>query len=214
MLLSPRRNGDHARAGRPINAAEVAPVRRTNVRRFMVPMLVVSAALSTPLAAQSAALGFAATVGGRWQLEGVDIGYRRDAHLGPFRSAAIGARLGSFIDEGAIVGGARGVVGGLWISSRTGLLHVADVGNETNPSAFGIDLTIEAVGYAGSNSPLPQGSSWAAVSVLPGVRLGDGPGMRFGLVVGPTVFFGSVTDVRAFLGLRFDLPVTRRKPSS
>jgi hypothetical protein len=170
-------------------------------------MLVAMAALSTPLAAQSAALGLAATLGNSWQVEALDIGYRRDLHAGLFRSAAIGGRFGSFVDEGAIVGGVRGVIAGLWVSTRTGLMHLADVGNETNPSTFGLDLTIEAAGYTGSNSPLPQGSSWGSVSFLPGLRLGDGA-----LVLGPTVFFGTITDVRGFLGLRFDLPLARRKP--
>jgi hypothetical protein len=174
-------------------------------------MLVATAALSTPLAAQSVMLGFAGTLGNSWQVEALDVGYMRDIHAGPLRSAAIGTRLGAFIDEGAIVGGSRGVVAALWVSTRTGLMRIADVGNETNPAPFGIDLTIEGVAYSGSDSPLPQGSPWGAVSILPGVRMGEGPGLRYGLVLGPTVFFGPVTDVRAFVGLRFDLPVGHRR---
>jgi hypothetical protein len=29
-------------------------------------------------------------------------------------------------------------------------------------------------------------------------------------LIGPTVFFGTVTQVRPFLGLRFELPLARR----
>jgi len=45
------------------------------------------------------------------------------------------------------------------------------------------------------------------VSVLPGLRFGDGEGARYSLVVGPTVFLGPVTNVHTFLGLRFELPL-------
>jgi hypothetical protein len=173
-------------------------------------MLVALAALSTPLAAQSASLGFAATLGGSWQVEALDIGYMRDVRAGPFRTAAIGGRFGAFIDEGAVVGGAQGIIAALWVSTRTGLLHITDVGNETNPSIFGLDLTVEAAVYSGSNSPLPQGSKWGAISILPGLRLGQGPGVHYAIVLGPTVFIGPVTDVRPFLGLRFDLPLGRK----
>jgi hypothetical protein len=174
-------------------------------------MLTVSVALSTPLAAQSIQLGYAGTVGNGWQIEALDVGYMHDLRAGPLRTAAIGLRAGSFIDESAVAGGAKGIVGAVWLSTRTGMLHIADVGNETNPSSFGLDLTIETVVYAGSDSPLPQGSPWGAVSLLPGFRLGDGPGFRFALVAGPTLFFGQPTDAHAFIGLRFDLPLARRK---
>jgi len=182
------------------------------VRRFIASMLVVAAILSTRLAAQSyATLGFVGTLGGGWQVEVGEFGYMHGIHVGPLRSLMIGARLGSFIDEGAIVGGTRGFVGGGVLSTRTGIASLADVGNETNPAALGLDLTIEVAGYAGTKSPLPQGSPWAAASVLPGLRVGGGDGLRYGLVVGPTVFFGNPTDVRALLALRFELPLARGK---
>jgi len=173
-------------------------------------MLVVAGALSTPLAAQSAALGLAGTLGGSWQIEAVDIGYMRAVHAGPFKSVSVGARLGGFIDEGAIVGGSQGFVAGFILATRTGLIHLADVGNESTAAPVGLDLTLEAVGYGGVNSPLPQGAGWAAVSVMPGIRFGDGPGARYSLVLGPTVFFGKVTNVHAFVGLRFEIPLARR----
>ena len=182
------------------------------MRRSIGPMLVAAATLSTRLAAQSSAsLGFAGTVGGGWQIEAAEVGYLRGIHAGPLRSVMLGTRLGSFIDEGAIVGGTRGFVGGLVLSTRTGIARLADVGNEPSPAAFGLDLTIEVAGYAGKNSPLPQGSPWAAVSVLPGLRVGGGDGLRSGLVIGPTVFFGPVTDVRALLALRIEVPLARGK---
>lgn len=168
--------------------------------------------MSTPLAAQAMwSLGFAGTIGGGWQVEGVDLGIGHSIHAGPLRSMTVAARLGAFVDEGAIRGGVQGFVGGAVLAVRTGLARIGDVGNQTNPNAFGADLTVEAVGYGGSNSPLPQGSTWGAISVLPGLRLGDGRGIRASLLVGPTVFVGKTTDVKPFLGFRVELPMRGRK---
>src|SRR5207247_2622432 len=75
----------------------------------------------------------------------------------------------------------------------------------------GFDVTLEATGYVGSNSPLPVGSPWGGVSGLLGLRFGDPKGSRLGLLIGPTVFLGTVTDVRAFLGVRFEAPLARRE---
>jgi len=170
-------------------------------------------ALSTPLAAQSAfALGVAATVGGSWQIEAVDLGWVRSAHAGPFRSVSIGGRFGAFVDETALIGGARGFVAGLVLGGRTGMLQLADVGNETNPSSVGFDVSLEAVGYKAWNTALPQfGTAWGAVSLLPGLRFGNPQTLRAGLVFGPTLFFGHETDVRPLLALRFELPMARGK---
>jgi hypothetical protein len=176
-------------------------------------MLVVTSALSTPLAAQGSwSLGFAATVGGGWQVEGVDVAYMRVMHAGPLRWASLGGRFGAFVDQGAIVGGSRGLLGAVVLQTRTGLKRLADVGNESSPSSFGLDVTFEAAGYAGRNTPLTDiGSPWGSFSVLPGLRFGDPETIRFGFVLGPTVFVGKQTDVRPFIGLRFEMPTAHRK---
>lgn len=181
-------------------------------------MLATATALSTPLAAQSGggqrgalALGFAGTLGGGWQVEAADIGYARAVRAGPIRVASLSARLGSFMDQGAIIGGARGFVFGLTLGGHTGLWTLAELGNETSSSEVGLDLTVEATGYLASRSPLAVGSPWGAVTVLPGVRFGDPDGAQFGVLIGPTFFFGDVGDVRPFLGLRFEAPLARRE---
>ncbi len=175
-------------------------------------MLVLAVGLSTPLAAQSSLLfGLAATLGGGWQIEGTDLGLVRHVRAGPLRFASLNARLGSFVDEGAIFGGVRGFVAGLAVGGRTALVRIAQLGYEQNPTDLGVDLTLEATGYLASRTPLPQGSSWAAVSILPGLRFGDADGVRYSLVVGPTVFFGQATNVHPFLGVRFEVPLARRE---
>jgi len=171
-------------------------------------------ALSTPLGGQSRGAwtaGLAATVGGGWQIEGADVGYARAVHAGPLHVASLSARLGSFIDEGAILGGARGFVFGLTLGGHTGMLSLATLGTETSKSEVGADLTVEGTGYLGAHTPLPQGSPWGAVTVLPGLKFGDPDGVQVGLLLGPTFFFGQVNEVRAFLGIRFEAPLARRE---
>ncbi len=156
-------------------------------------------------------MGLAGTLGGGWQIEALDVGYAHAAHAGPVAALSLTARLGSFIDEGAIIGGARGFVFGTSLAARTPTAIIAQLGADTSAGRIGLDLTVEATGYVGSHSPLPVGSPWGAVSVLPGLRFGDPNGSRFGLLLGPSVFLGDVTQVRTFIGVRFEAPLARRE---
>src|SRR5438270_3083469 len=139
-----------------MSAPEVAPVRSTNVRRSIVTMLTTVVGLSTSLAGQNAVTaGLAYTVGSGWQVEGFDVGLARAVHAGPIAALSLTARLGSFINEGAIIGGARGFVFGTSLAARTPTASIAELGADTSASRVGIDLTLEAPGYAGSRWPLP-----------------------------------------------------------
>jgi hypothetical protein len=176
-------------------------------------MLVVLGALSTPLAAQTKAIGvgFVATLGSGWQIEGGEVGYVRRTARGPVRAWSLGARLGSFIDEGAILSGSRGFVFAATLAARSGRLKVAELGDEQNLTAIGFDVTLETTGYLTAHSPLPQGSTWAAVALLPGLRIGSGDGTQYGIVIGPTAFLGSKTQVRGLLAFRVEAPLARRE---
>lgn len=167
-------------------------------------------ALSTPAQAQSALdFGLAATLGGGWQIEGGDFGILSRAHAGPIQSVGGSVRLGSFVDEGQILGGAQGFIFGLTGAVRTGLLPIAELGSELNPSTVGLNLTVEATGYLATNSPLPQRGHWLGLSVLPGLRFGAG-GAGYELVLGPTLFFDrNHANLRAFLGFRFETPLAK-----
>ena len=181
------------------------------MRRSMVTMSLVALVLSTPAAAQNAlTLGLAATLGGGWQIEGGDIGLVRRISFGPFQRMTATARLGSFIDEGAIIGGAKGFIGAAILGFKTAPMNIADLGEENHPTEIGADLTVEAGGWLGSNSPLPQGAAWGSLALLPGLRFGGSDGMQYSLMLGPAVFFGRSTDVHAFLGIRFEAPLARR----
>jgi hypothetical protein len=182
------------------------------VRRSMVTMLIGLMGLSTPLAAQQATggalltFGLAYTVGSGWQIQGFDAGYGRALRSGPIAAVTLGARLGEFNDQRAIIGGTQGFVFGTTLAARTRALTVGEFGSDSAPSRMGIDLTAEATGYVGAHSPLGIGSPWGAVSLLPGFRVGN-----FSVVFGPTAFFGTATLVRPFLGVRFDVPLARRE---
>ncbi|HEX4599747.1 MAG TPA: hypothetical protein VH116_00020 [Gemmatimonadales bacterium] len=173
--------------------------------------------MSTPLAAQSGGKtggltgGLAFTVGGGWQVQALEFGYARVVRGGPFTVVALTGRLGEFSDQGAIYAGTRGVLFGASLSARTPMAHLADVGSETSTARVGLDLTLEGTGYLAGNTPLADvGSHWGAASFLPGLRYGDPNGSQFALLFGPTVFFGQVTVVRPFLGIRFEAPLARR----
>src|SRR2546429_4645483 len=141
-----------------MRAAEPAPVRSTNVRRSMVTMLTARVSLSTPLAGQGNALtlGLAYTVGSGWQVEGFDVGVARAVHAGPIAALSLTARLGSFINEGAIIGGARGVVFGTSLAARTPTSALAPLGPGTSGGPNGPDLPPAGTGDVGSQPP-PSG---------------------------------------------------------
>ena len=177
-------------------------------------MLVVGWALSTPAAAQqrSAAwmIGLAATVGSGWQMEGADIGFVRPIGMGPLRFASITGRFGTFQDEGSLLFGARGFLAGLALGATTGSVQILAVGSEQNPVAIALDLTFEATGYLANDPPDEfPGGAWVALSVLPGVRSIQTDSFGASFVVGPTIFIGRETDVRAFIGLHVEIPVSR-----
>lgn len=184
-------------------------------------MLVVLGTLSTPLAAQletppparnAIGFGFVATLGAGWQIEGGEVGFVRRYFKGPLGALSASARVGTFIDQGAILGGTKGVVFAGTLAARTSTISLAQLGDDISGTQIGFDVTLEASGYAGSSSPLPEGSKWAAVALLPGVRVGSGPGLRYGLVVGPTMFLGSgKSTVRGLLAIRVEMPLARRE---
>jgi hypothetical protein len=179
----------------------------------MVGMFALLGSLSTPLASQSAfSLGFASTLGNHWQLTGGEFGLLSHIGAGPLQYAGASLRLGWFADQAAIFGGTRGFLAALSLALRTGTIGGFEVGDESNPTVVGFDLTLEGSGYLAAHSPLPEGNHWASVAALPGVRVGAPGHTRFGLMIGPAVFMGDSTKVRAFLGLRIEMPLARRGP--
>jgi hypothetical protein len=151
------------------------------------------------------AFGYFATLGANWQIEAVEIGYVRHPNRGP-AALAIAGRLGTFMEESAVMSASRGAVFAVTVSVRTHMRQISELGNEERPIPIGLDLTLEATGYLASSSPLLQGANWFAVGVLPSLRAG-----RLAITLGPTLFFGSQkASVRSVLAIRGEQPLGRR----
>lgn len=154
--------------------------------------------------------GFFATLGSNWQLEGVEVGYVRRMERG-LAAISFSGRIGTFINESAMIGGTQGIAFGGTIAGRTRMKSIAQFGEEEHGSAIGFDMTLELSGYTSSNSPLSR-TQWLAISLLPSISAGSGDAPHFGIVIGPTAFLGDGKPVvRGMLGFRGEAPLARRE---
>jgi hypothetical protein len=185
-------------------------------------MLVALGALSTTLAAQSntaqspkgphaIGFGFVATLGANWQMESAEIGYVRRPARG-LAAIGIAGRVGTFMNESAMLGGNTGIVFAATLSARTHMKSIAQLGAEEHGTGIGFDLTFELSGYTAANSPMSLGSHWLGVSVLPAFSVGSGSAPHFAIVIGPTAFFsGGKPVMRGLLAFRGEAPLARRE---
>lgn len=148
--------------------------------------------------------GYFATLGTNWQIEAMEVGYLRHPKHGA-AAVAIAGRLGTFMEESAVLSASRGAVFAVAISARTHMRQISELGREERPIPIGLDLTVEATGYFAASSPFWQGSNWYAVAVLPSLRAGRGA-----ITLGPTLFFdGQKPALRCVLAIRGEKPLTR-----
>jgi len=186
------------------------------MRRLMLLLTLLDGPCATLLAAQSPdsvsrdstkrgiGFGYFATLGGNWQIEALEIGYVRHPERGP-AALAIAARLGTFMQESAVVSAQRGAVFALAVSARTHMYQISELGSEERHLPIGLDLTLEATGYFAAGSPQWQGSNWLAVAVLPSLRAGRGA-----VTLGPALFFGAQKpSLRCVLAIRGEKLLTR-----
>ena len=183
------------------------------MRRFTVPMFLLLAWLSTPLAGQASLLfGYAGTAGGgEWQIEALEFGIVAPVGLGPVRSIATSIRTGWFADQAVLIRGTRGFIGAFALALRSGRLSVTEIGDELNPTVVSLDLSLEGAGYLGANSPIPEGKRWASLAVLPALRVGAADGAQFAFVLGPAFFAGLTRHTHVFLAARGEFPLARRR---
>jgi hypothetical protein len=197
------------------------------VRRCMISLLAAVSALATTLAAQShdapqgpppttarrdaIGFGFFATLGAYWQMEGVEIAYARRPRR-VLAAVSLSGRVGTFINQSSMLGGARGAVFGATLAGRTHLKSIAQFGADEHGTGLGFDVTFEVTGYTASGSPLVQGARWLAVSVLPAFSVGSGDAPHFSIVVGPTAFLSrGKPTMRGMLAFRGEAPLARRE---
>jgi hypothetical protein len=150
--------------------------------------------------------GFFATLGSYWQIEAVEVGYVRTMSRG-LAAFSLTGRVGTFIDETAVMGGSRGMVFATTLAARTRMKRIAQLGEEERGKAIGLDVTLEASGYLAAGSPFAQGSRWGAIALLPGLRIG-----KAAIVIGPTAFIaGGKTSVRGLLAFRGEATLARQE---
>ena len=165
--------------------------------RSIIPTLVALGALTTTLAAQSNtaqadsaqatkgsqhAIGFGlvATLGANWQIESAEIGYVHRPARG-VAAVGIAARLGTFMNESAMIGGNQGFVFATTLSVRTRMKSIAQFGADEHGTGIGFDLTLELSGYLAASSPMTLGSRWLGVSMLPAFSVGSARTTRPGM---------------------------------
>lgn len=189
-------------------------------RSIVVAMFLALGALSPSISAQSSqsdssrtkvpsrhAIGFGyfATLGAYWQIEAVEVGYVRKISHG-LAAISLTGRVGTFMNETAVVGGSRGMVFATTLATRTRMKRIAQLGEDERGTAIGLDLTLEASGYLAAVSQFWQGSRWGAIALLPGLRFGNAA-----IVIGPTAFFaGGKPALRALLAFRGEATLARR----
>jgi len=168
------------------------------------------ASAASKLRPHAIGFGFFATLGSKWQLEGVEVGYVRRMERG-LAAISVSGRIGTFINESVMIGGSQGIGFGATIAGRTRMKSIAQFGEEEHGTAIGLDLTLELTGYTTSNSPLSR-TQWMAISALPAISVGTGDAAHFGIVIGPTAFLGDGKPVvRGMLGFRGEAPLARRE---
>ena len=120
---------------------------------------------------------------------------------------SVSGRVGTFIDETAVVGGTKGIVFAPTLAARTHMKRIAQLGEDEHGTAIGLDMTLEASAYFAGGSPFWQGPRWGAIALLPGLRIGNAA-----IVIGPTAFFaGSKPAVRGLLAFRGEAPLARKE---
>ncbi len=172
----------------------------------------------TPVPANGLILGVTGFTGGLWQPSGFEIGLVHG--LGGARSSYAVLRLGSFSqDQAVLFSNTTGFFAAALFGFRVPLATIAEVGQEGEPSQY-IRLVgvLETGGLAAARSPLPQGGSMAIVTPLAGISFGGGGGridQNFALLMGPSWWIGSTTDVHFQLSLRYQIPLggESRRPS-
>jgi hypothetical protein len=185
------------------------------VRSLVTPILLVSAIFAMPLGAQTRGAGFTAglssSLGGEWQLQGIDAGLVRPVKLGLIRYMTFVVRAGSFVNQETF-SSARGFFAAVAVDAETPLVTLFDVGAEQSPTRLAFNLTLEASAYLAANSPFPQGARWIGLAVLPSFRTIQTDNIGFTLMAGPIAFLGNETEVRGLLGIRIEIPYGTPRP--
>jgi len=165
---------------------------------------------SVPMNARRAyVFGVTTFTGGAYQPSGVDatLAFRTDGL--PFKAAGIGLRLGSYIQNQAVlIGRSQGYFAAAVANLRRPLVTLATVGSEDYPTYLKLELILEGVASFATNSPMPQGNVSGILAPLLAISFGNRGILDQGLslVLGPAWFVGKTADWHPQLSFRFQMP--------
>ena len=165
---------------------------------------------SVPVNARSAwVFGVTTFTGGEYQPSGVDatLAFRTEGM--PFKAAGIGLRLGSYIQNQAVlIGRSQGYFAAAVANLRRPLVTLATVGSEDYPTYLKLELILEGVASFATNSPMPQGNVSGSLAPLLAISLGNRGVLDQGLslVIGPAWFVGKTAEWHPQVSFRFQMP--------
>jgi hypothetical protein len=131
----------------------------------------------------------------------------------PFSSVGLGLRLGSFIQNNAVLfGRTQGFFVGALGTARLPIATLWMVGSERNPTFVRFEGALDASVSWNINNPMPQGGFGVLAAPLLGVSIGGrGPmDQTFFLLAGPAWFGPKASEWRAQVSLRFSAPIGGR----
>ena len=165
---------------------------------------------SVPVNARSAwVFGVTTFTRGDYQPSGVDATLAFRTQGMPFKAVAIGLRLGSFMQNQAVlIGRTKGYYAAVVANVRRPLVTLATVGSEDYPTYLKLELILEGVASFAANSPMPQGAVSGILAPLLAVSFGNRGVLDQGLslVFGPAWFVGEKAEWHLQVGLRFQMP--------
>ena len=157
-------------------------------------------------------VGVTGYTGGDWQPSAVEIGLMRAVGGTPGQTAAVMLRLGSFVqDQAVLVGGTTGFFTSVVGVYRRPILTIAAMGSERALSYARMVGVLELGASKDFNSPLPQGGVRGTGALLIGFSFGGGGRIEesFAILGGPAIFVGDSSSTHAQFTMRFQSPLGR-----
>jgi hypothetical protein len=157
-------------------------------------------------------LGVTSYTGG-WVPSALELGILFRTRGVPFSAVGLGLRLGSFIQNNAVLfGRTQGFFIGLTGTARLPLANLWMVGSDRNPTFVRIEGVLDGSASWNINNPMPQGSAGLLAAPLLGVSIGGRGPMdpTFLVAAGPAWFGPRNSAWHAQVSLRFSAPVGGR----
>lgn len=133
---------------------------------------------------------------------------------GPFSTIGVGLRLGSFIQNNAVLfGRTQGFFIGLLGTARLPVTDLLMMGSERNPTFVRLEGVLDASATWNISNPMPQGGFGVLAAPLLGISIGGrGPmDQNFLVAAGPAWFSPKASEWHVQVSLRFASPLGGRR---